>query len=152
MSKGSDLTDRIENAGAGLVMSGMYQCNVRILSQSLLHFFQIRQLVHRETQINVGQSVIFTYFHSSGAVGSVIHHQYFSALRQQGADACINIDGAGSTEQDARILFQVSMHDFYKVFSETLHQSAEFFFSGTDVRHDLCVFYGISGGRRSGIQ
>ena len=39
MSKGSDLTDRIENAGAGLVMSGMYQGNVRILSQSLLHFF-----------------------------------------------------------------------------------------------------------------
>ena len=103
-------------------------------------------------EVNIGKSVILAYFHSSGAVGSVIHHQYFAALRQQGADACINIDGAGSTEQDARILFQVSMHDFYKVFSETLHQSAEFFFSGTDVRHDLCVFYGISGGRRSGIQ
>ena len=39
MSKGSDLTDRIENACAGLVMSGMYQGNVRVLLQGLLHFF-----------------------------------------------------------------------------------------------------------------
>jgi hypothetical protein len=127
------------------------------LVEHLLEGIEVRlntvwQFVHREFQVNIGKSVILAYFHSSGAVGSVIHHQYFAALRQQGADAGINIDGAGSTEQDAGILFQVSMHNFYKVFSEPLHQSAEFFLSGTDVRHDLCVFYGISGGRRSGIQ
>ena len=39
MSKGSDLADGIQDSGTGLIMSGMYQGNVRVLPQGLLHFF-----------------------------------------------------------------------------------------------------------------
>ena len=39
MSKSSDLTNRIQYSCTGLIMSSMYQSNVRVLLQGLLHFF-----------------------------------------------------------------------------------------------------------------
>ena len=39
MSKSSDLTNRIQYTCTGLIMSSMYQSNVRVLLQGLLHFF-----------------------------------------------------------------------------------------------------------------
>ena len=98
------------------------------------------------------QVVHLADFDSAGVVGAVIHHENFLAFGNQRVDAHVDIDGAGTAEEDGSVLVGRSVHHLEQVFAEALHETGKGLFAGADIRNHLGVLDGIGSGGGAGVQ
>ena len=148
----ADFADGVEQTGAGLVVGGVHQRDIRVFPQHSLHRIEIRRSVARQLQIDVRQAVIGTDFYRAGAVGSVVDHQDFFVRRQQRVEHHVDVEGARSTEEHRRVFLWVGMHDFEQILTQPPHQPGEFLFTRADIRHHLRELDRVGGGGGAGVK
>ena len=121
MGQSADLTNGVQNAGAGFVVGGMYQGNVRVIAQRFFHKGQIGLLIHREFQVNVGHTVVLADLYGTGAVGTVVHHKDLFAGGQKRIQAHIDIQRARAAKQNTGVFLRITVYNANKIFAQALH-------------------------------
>ena len=144
MSKSAYLADRVQDTGTGLVVGSVDESNVGVIFEGFLDFSEVGTLINREFEVDVGKSVELADLNGSCAVCAVVHNEYLLALGEERVDAHVDVDRARTAEEYGCVFFEVAVNYLYEVFAESLHETAEVFFTGADVRNYLCVLYGIS--------
>ena len=152
MRQRADLPDRVQQTGSGLVVGRVNQGNLRMLPERLLDQSQIRLLVHRKAEVDVGQAVGPADLHGAGGVGAVVYDQNRPVCGQEGVQADVDVHCAAAAEEDGGVDRRVCVDDLHQILPKSVHQSGKLRLAGTDIGHDLGVFHGVRRGGRTGIQ
>lgn len=152
VGKRADFANRVQHARTRLVMAAINHGYIRIFLECLFDGGEIRAFEHARLQVDMRQVVHLADFDSAGVVGAVVHHENLLAFGNQRVDAHVDVDGAGTAEENGRIGVRRGVYHLEQVFAEALHEAGKGLFAGADIRDHLGVLDRIGGGGGAGVQ